>query len=85
MATDEGILLATDVQSIGDIREVTIAFLVRLFVVGVAGVWMLFWGLIARLQVQQSEFLSAAVVTGFLILTAVIGLGYYLRSSFPIE
>lgn len=85
MATDEGILLATDVQSLGDIREVTIAVIVRLFVIGVVGVWMLFWGLVVRIQVQQGELLSAAVVTGFFVVTAVIGLGYYLRSVFPID
>lgn len=85
MATDEGTLLATEVRSLGDIREVTISFLVRLFVVGVAGVWMLFWGLVVRIQVQQGELLPAAVVTGFFVVTAVIGLGYYLRSAFPVD
>lgn len=85
MATDEELLVAGEVQGLADIREITIAFLVRLFVVGAAGVWMLFWGLIARLQVQQGELLSAAVVAGFFILTPIIGLGYYLRSSFPID
>lgn len=85
MATDEGLLLANDVQNLDDIREVTAAFLVRLFVVGAAGVWILFWGLVARLQLQQGEFLPVAVVAGFFVIPAIIGLGYNLRSSFPIE
>lgn len=85
MATEEGVLLASEIQSIDDFREVTLAVLVRLFVVVVGVVWLLFWGLVVRLHVLQGELLSAAVVSGLFLVPAVLGIGYYLRSSFPIE
>lgn len=85
MATDDGVLLASEVQSLDDFRELTMAVLVRIFVLVIAVVWMLFWGLVARLQIQQGEVLSAAVVTGLFLIPAVIGIGFYLRNSFPIE
>lgn len=85
MATEEGVLLASKIQCIDDFRAVTMAVLVRLFAVVVGVVWLLFWGLVARLQAQQGEFLSAAVVTGLFLVPAIFGTGYYLRSSIPIE
>lgn len=85
MATEQGVFLATEVQSLDDVLDIVTKVLIRLFVVVIAGVWVTFWGLVARLQLQQGEFLSAAVVTGLFVLPSIIGIGLYLGSSFPVD
>lgn len=48
-------------------------------VIAFALTWMAFWGLVARLQLLQGEFLSAAVTGVALVLPAVVGLAAYLH------
>lgn len=57
------------------------AVLVRVAVVVTAVGWVVFWGIVARLHLTMGDYLSAGFTAVAFILTAMVGLGYYLRES----
>lgn len=58
----------------------------RAAILSIAAVgWITFWGLVARLHVQQGDIVSAAVVSLIFVLPAIGGFVYYLRLKVSIN
>lgn len=81
MAIEDGVLSGGEHRSLEEVRADLAAVLVRVAAVGTAVGWMAFWGIVARLHLTMGDYLSAGFTAVAFVLTAMVGLGYYLRKS----